>query len=478
MFRVQGIHYEIAERTRALGCGGLGAMHALAKEVGLIDAIDRKLQLLKIHLPYHESDHVLNVAYNLLVGGQCLEDLELLRNDEVYLDALGAQRIPDPTTAGDFCPRFAPSDVEALMEAIQSARARVWARQPDAFFEKATLDVDGTLVATTAECKAGMDIAYEGTWGFHPLLVSLANTQEPLLIENRSGNRPSHENAAARIDQAVRWCREAGFRRVRVRGDTDFSQTKHLDRWNEQGLEFVFGIDAMPNLVQIAENLQPRWWKRLQRPAKYERSGPERARPPRVKEEIVREREFKNIRLCSEDVADCAYRPTACKQDYRLVIVRKNLSVERGEHALFEDVRYFFYLTNDWDASAAELVLDANDRCDQENLIAQLKSGVRALRAPVSDLESNWAYMVMGSLAWTLKAWFALCLPEGGRWAEKHAAERRAVLRMEFRRFVNVFIRIPVQIVRQGRRVIYRVLAWNRSLAVFFRGWDAIPARC
>ncbi len=478
MFRAQGIHYEVAERARGLGCGGLGAIHTLARKVGLIDEIDRRLHLLKFHLPYHESDHVLNIAYNLLVGGQCLEDLELLRNDEVYLDALGAQRIPDPTTAGDFCRRFSADHIDALLQAIHAARRRVWAQQPESFFEKAVLDVDGTLVPTTGECKAGMDIAHERTWGFHPLIVSLANTQEPLLIENRSGNRPSHENAAARIDQAARWCREAGFRRVRVRGDTDFSQTKHLDRWSEAGIEFVFGFDAKPNLVALASQLESRVWKRLDRVPKYERVGAERARPPKIKEQIVRDRGFKNLRLVSEDVIDVAYRPTACRQDYRLVIVRKNLSVERGEHALLDDVRYFFYITNDWDCTAAQIVFDANDRCNQENLIAQLKGGVRALRAPVSDLESNGAYMVMGSLAWTLKAWFALLLPETGRFAKTYTEQKRRVLTMEFRSFVNVFMRIPVQIVMQGRRLIYRVLAWSRSIDVFFRGWDSVSQRC
>jgi hypothetical protein len=469
----------MAERTRGLACGGIGAMHALAHQVGLVKEIDRRVQVLRVHLPYHESDHVLNLAYNLLAGGQVLEDLEHLRNDEVYLDALGAARIPDPTTAGDFCRRFGGADIEDLLQAIHAARRRVWSLQPRAFFDKAVLDVDGTLVATHGKCKAGMDVAYEGTWGFHPLLVSLANTQEPLLIENRSGNRPSHENAATRIDQAVLWCREAGFRRVRVRGDTDFTQTRHLDRWDADTVEFVFGINAMPNLVQIAEGMESRWWKELERTASHERSGPERARAPRIKEQIVRARGFQNLWLRSEDVVDCAYQPTACKQNYRLVIVRKNLSVERGEHALFEDVRYFFYLTNDWDSSAAEIVLDANERCDQENLIAQLKGGVRALRAPVSDLESNWAYMVMASLAWTLKAWFALCLPEGGRWSEKHAVQKNAVLRMEFRSFVNAFLRIPVQIVRRARRLYYRVLGWHRQLDVFFRGWDALQQlRC
>lgn len=478
MFEASGIHYEIAERSRGLACGGIGALHKMARKVGLVASIDDRLQLLKRHLPYHESDHVLNIAYNFLGGGRCLDDLELLRNNEVYLDALGAQRIPDPTTAGDFCRRFEPSDVDALLEAIQVARRNVWARQPAAFFDRAVLDVDGTLVETQGECKEGMDLSYKGVWGFHPLLVSLSNTQEPLVIENRSGNRPSHENAFTRIDQAIRWCREAGFRRVRVRGDTDFTQTKHLDRWDADGVEFVFGVDAMPNLKELASKLNSRAWRRLRRPKKYVRHGPERARPARVKEAIVREREFTNIRLESEDVIDVAYRPGACRKDYRLVIVRKNLSIERGENALFDDVRYFFYLTNDWSGSPAEIVFDANDRCDQENLIGQLKAGVRALHAPVGDLVSNWAYMVMASLAWTIKAWFALLLPESGRWGEKYALEKQRVLRMQFRTFVNQFVQIPVQIVRQSRRLIYRILGWNPWLHVFLRGWDAIASRC
>ena len=83
--------------------------------LGLIDALDQRLELLKIHLPYHESDHVLGLAYLPLCGGTCLQDLELLRHDEVLLDALDARRLPDPTTAGDFCRRFSEADVEQLM---------------------------------------------------------------------------------------------------------------------------------------------------------------------------------------------------------------------------------------------------------------------------------------------------------------------------------------------------------------------------
>jgi hypothetical protein len=480
MLAASNIHYELSDKVGGLGAGGIGAMHLLSRRTGLIDAIDGRLHLLKVHKPYHESDHVLNIAYNLLCGGTCPEDLELRRNDEVYLNALGAQRIPDPTTAGDFCRRFKESDIQALMNAVNSVREKVWRRQPDAFFDQATIEADGLMVPTTGECKGGMDISYKGEWGYHPLLVSLANTAEPLFIMNRSGNRPSHEGAAWYLERAAQLCRKAGFRKILLRGDTDFTQTEHLDRWDTAGYRFVFGIDAMVNLVEIAEHLPESAWNGLKRPVRYEVKTEPRERPENVKEQVVREREFNNIRLKSEQVAQFDYSPTACAKTYRVVAVRKNLSIEKGDQVLFDDLRYFFYITNDREMSPSEVVFCANDRCNQENLIAQLRNGVRAMQAPVDNLLSNWAYMVMASLAWTLKAWFALSLPETGRWAAKHALEKRKVLRMEFKTFLNAIIHVPCQIVRAGRRIVYRLLAWNPWQEVFLRGVDALrsPLRC
>ncbi len=480
MLAASNIHYELSDRVHGLGPGGIGAVHVLARRTGLIDAIDEKLHLLKVHLPYHESDHVLNIAYNGLCGGTCLDDIELRRNDEVFLNALGAQRIPDPTTAGDFCRRFTEADVETLMGVVNDVRIGVWQRQPAAFFEEAILDADGTMVPTTGACKGGMDISYKGEWGYHPLVVSLANTGEPLFLVNRSGSRPSHEGAAQRFDQSIDLCRRGGFKRILLRGDTDFSQTAHLDRWDQPGVRFVFGMDASPTLKARAETLSEKQWKPLDRPAKHTAHTAPRQRPDNVKEQVVRDREFENIRLQSEQVASFDYRPTACRKTYRMVVVRKNLSVEKGDAVLFDEIRYFFYITNDVVTPADEIVFLANGRGNQENLIEQLKNGVRALHAPVNTLVSNWAYMVMASLAWTLKAWFALVLPETGRWKEKHQTEKQTVLRMEFKRFVNAFVQVPCQIVRTGRRIVYRLLAWNPWQHVFLRAVDALqhPLRC
>jgi hypothetical protein len=470
MMTATNIQYELAGRLQGLSAGGIGAIFLLAQKIDLIKEIDRNLHLLKVHLPYHESDHVLNIAFNIIAGGKRIEHLELLRNNEVYLNALGAERIPDPTTAGDFCRRFAESDVMTLMDAINQARLRVWAQQPPEFFEEAALEADGTIVPTGAECKQGADFAYDGQYGYHPLLISLANTAEPLFLFNRSGNRPSQELADVFLDKAVTLCRQAGFRKIVLRGDTKFAQTKHLDRWDAAGnIRFIFGFEARDSLKARADELPAEAYSFLERPPRYQIKTAPREKPERVKPEIVRERGYETIHLLEEMVAEFDYRPVACKQSYRMIVVRKRVGIDEGQMRLFEEYRYFFYITNDRKMTAEAVVFSANDRCDQENLIAQLKSGVHALTTPVDNLVSNWAYMVMGSLAWSLKAWSALLVPVSPRHEAKHKAEKRTLLRMEFATFCAAFIQMPCQIVRGGRRLIYRLLSWNPWQGVFLR---------
>ncbi len=475
-FSSESITYEMASRTRAISAGGIGVIHQMVHSLGLREAIDADVKLLKRHRPYLESDHVLNIAYNILCGGRTLEDIELRRNDQVFLDALGARALPDPTTAGDFCRRFGSLDVWALMEAVNDVRKRVWRRRGPALTDDvARIDADGTLVETDAECKQGIDFnGHKRAWGYHPLLVSLANTGEPLYIVNRSGNRPSHDGAAEVFDNAIALCRSGGFEKILLRGDTDFSLTRHFDGWSRAGIKFVFGYDANPSLKSKAEDVPEAEFTELVRQAETAFDRVERAKQPRVKDEIVVEREYLNIRLESEEIAEFEHKPARAEKTYRMVVVRKNLVEERGQLHLCEKVRYFFYVTNDREMTAREVVAEANHRCNQENLIAQLKDGVRALHSPVNTLEANWAYMVMASLAWSFKAWFALLLPTSNRWADRHEAEREEVLRMDFRTFLNHFMLVPAQVVRTGRRLVFRLLAWRPRLHVMARLLAAI----
>ena len=473
------IQYEVAEKTQAIAAGGIGMIQLLVKRLGLDDAINQGVPLFKLYLPYSESDHVLNIAYNLLAGGTCLEHLELRRNDENYLNALGAQRIPDPTTAGDFCRRFNSTSIHRLMDVLNQIRMKVWWQQPHEFFEEAIIDADGTMVETTGECKKGIDINYQGQWGYHPLIVSLANTAEPLFIVNRSGNRPSHEHATKYFDKSVKLCREAGFRSILLRGDTDFTQTTELDRWDDDGVRFVFGIQTCQALQENAENLEESEWLALERQCRESKTAPRR-RPINTKQRIVKNREMEDIRLVGEYVSEFEYSPVKCEKTYRLVVVWKDLEHHRGQQKLFDDTKCFFYITNDWELPAEEVVFHANRRCHQENLIEQQKNGVRALTAPLDNLDSNWAYMVIAALAWSLKAWAALLIPAHGRWKTRYAAQKRRLLHMDFATFRKAMIQVPAQIIRSGRKIVYRMLSWNRWQQPFFRLLDQLnqPLRC
>jgi hypothetical protein len=464
------IDYEVSDRVTAIGCGGIGLLQTVVAAVGLRGEIDERLELLRRHLPYHESDHVMALTYNVLTGGRCLEDLELRRSDEGLLDALGARRIPDPTTAGDFLRRFDAAAVESLMDAVDASRSRVWRQQPQSSRRLALIDIDGTIVSTTGEHKERIDVSYDGQWGYVPLVVSLANSGEILSVFNRPANRPSHDGATQWINRAIDWALAGGgFERVRLRGDTDFSLTVNFDDWTARGVEFIFGMDASKTFVERAEELDPSAWKSLNRPT---RKASKRRRSENVKAEVIKKRGFSELTLEEEHVAELEYQPRKSQRTYRLVVVRKRISVTKGQLPLADEIRYFFYVTNIAKEilGAAGVVRDNNARCHQENLIEQLKNGVQATRMPIREFDGNWAYLVIGALAWNLKAWCGLLLPE--------PLGARAILTMEFRRFLNEIILLPCQVVRTGRRMILRLLAINKWIPLLLEGVPLMQRQC
>ena len=458
------IRYEVSERIQAVNCGGLGLMQAVVSRVGLRAAIDDEVRLFKRHLPYHESDHVLCLTYTILTGGQCLGDLSARREDEGFLNALGARRIPDATTSGDFLRRFTDEQkVGRLMTAINRARSSVWRSQPKKQRRLARIDVDGTLVETKGETKEGMDVGYDGRWGFGPLVVSLANSGEVLYAVNRPASRPSHDGCASWLDKSVDWAlQEAQFAKVRLRGDTDFSLTENFDRWTHRGVEFVFGMDAHPSFVKRAQALAPADWRSLRRPV---RSGKKKRRRARnIKLEVVERKGYRNLNLAEEHVAEFEYRPVKAKGSYRMIVLRKTIHVSEGQLHLPDDIRYHFYVTNvaKTRLGTGAVVRENNARCNQENLIEQLKNGVQATRLPVREFFANWAYLIIASLAWNLKAWAGLLLPE-------HLGAR-VLIRMEFRRFLNEIMLLPAQILTTGRRLVFRLLAVNRWSLLLLEG--------
>lgn len=483
MFDPPPIKYELAEKQQAVAAGGLGMIMELVQRLDLRHEINEAIPLLKLHLPYDEADHVLNIACNLLAGGDCLEHMEPRRTDQAFLNAVGAERIPDPTTAGDFCRRFDLMWILKLQQAFNKVRRTVWKQQPQEFFDVAIIEADGTMVETSGEKKEGIGMNYKGQWGYHPLLVSLANTGEPLYIANRSGNRPSHEDSAFYFDLAIDQCRLAGFRKVVLRGDTDFALTEHFDRWTEDDVEFVFGLDQMPNLVGLADSLEKTAWRPLRRRRPKPPKTKRRRRRRNHRQAVVIQKEYENKRLKQEWITEFDYQPTKCSRTYRVIALRKEIEVTRGQRKLYDDTPYRFYITNAprSEKSDRQIVFAANDRCDQENTIAQLKA-CGAFTAPLDSLMSNWAYMTIASLAWSLKIWSALMIRPRGNDKQKNAGAKtkRRLLRMEFKTYCQAMIHIPAQIIRRARQLVYRLLTYRPSMEPLLLIHDSIqqPLRC
>lgn len=466
VFSASNIRLDFSEKISAIGCGGIGAVHTLVKRSGLDKRIDQTLHLLKIHKPYQESDHVLNIAYNIVCGGRCLDDIETRRNDAAYMDALGADRIPDPTTAGDFLRRFGYDDVVGLMDLQNEFSKLIWSLDPKNKQERdAIIDVDGTIEETYGEFKERMDMSYKGIWGFSPLIITESTTGTHLYIVNRSGNAVSHEGAAPWIDRAIEQVRDH-FKRTYLRGDSDFALTANFDKWDKAGIGFCFARDSTENLTKMADNLPKKGWDLMLRQDREIETEPRTRKKVNVKKKAIIKRKYKHMERLREYVAEFRYRPDKCDKEYRVVVVKRIVRITKGQLRLMDDVRYFFYITNIEDKTPRELVHFYNKRCNHENKIEQLSNGVHALKMPAAEFNANWAYMAIGVLAWNLKSWIGQIMPDRERGEQ--------VIRMEFKRFMDCMVNIPCQIIKTSRTIVYRILNWTPWIDTFWETFHYI----
>ena len=482
MLRATNIEYELAGRAVGTACGGIGLVHQLVRRLGLARSHRPAPALFKIHLPYHESDHVLNLAYNALCGGTCLEDLELRRQDEAYLNALGAARIPDPTTAGDFCRRFTREDLQDLHEAFDVARRKVWAGQPPEFFACAWIEVDGTLVETAGECKQGIDLSYKGMWGYHPLVLSLANTGEVLRLVNRPGNRPSHEGRGRVVRPEHRavprgrlWQNRAARRHrfftnrapgslARARGrDVHLRHGLHARVARPGRRSAKIGLETAETAAEIrGEDQAPQAARAVQaasrRTARVQGHSPGR-------------------RMGGRNAI-----PAACLQTrYRLIIVRKNLTVsEPRQGRLFDDYRYFFYITNEGRADDArpDRVLGQRPLQSREPSGA-VEQGAGVVRAGGQAAEQRGLHA--DDLAGLEPQGLVGAAAARAGWAMARAkpGTEAAIAEAGVPHVRQQLVRIPCQVVRTGGKLVLRLLAYNEWQRAFFQLAEQLgPLRC
>lgn len=448
VFAADNIRYEISDKVSAIHCGGIGLLLSLVKKLGLPDELNKRLNLLKVNKPYHDSDHILNMALNIHCGGKNIEAIEQLRNNIPYMNAIGAKRIPDPTTAGDFLRRMSFKSIEELMSINIETCQKAWLQTDKKFRKQAILDVDSTISETFGECKENMDISYKGKWGFHPLAITEATTGTHLAIVNRSANVSSDNDAAKWMNKSIAAVRSC-FDRIYIRGDSGFRFYQEFDNWDADGVFFCLAMRKSSILFKEADSIDKSEWIEMS-----ESEVPAcRMKKVRVKEAVVVKRGFKNKVKHCDYVSEFTYQPGPCQQSYRVVVVKRVLEVREGQNLLFNELQYFFYITNITHMTVAEIVKFYCGRSNHENKIEQLKNGVFALKSPTAEFMANWGYMIICSLAWNMKSWLGML--------SENNVIREKIIRMEFPTFIKSLINIPCQILSAGGYVVYRFLNYN-----------------
>lgn len=455
------LHLESDPRGEITHYGGLVLAQQFVRRFGVAKRLEESLRLFKRHAPYHESDHVLALAYTLYTDGTCLEDQAALQGSEAVRRLVGACRIPDPTTAGDFLRRFrAAQDVEQLSGVTDEVQEVVWSklarnvRRRRKKHELALVDLDGHVKPLYGVQKEGADFGYDGRWSYQPLVVSLGGSGECLKVVNQPGSARSSDAAAKALKEVLPLVRRH-FRNAIVRGDTDFDRSDVFNAAIDEGAYFAIGGRLHQNRAALAEAIaEERWKPFVPRADRQEQSGPSRhGRTANWRQNKAADRGFRTLRTVKQWVSEIAYQPAGLDSACRMIVRRILIEENNGQGALFEHFRYRLVLTNLPRSYTPRQVIDITyQRCDQENVIEQFGQGIAGWRMPVAEFMGNSAWLQIARLAWNLGKWIAqIALPS-------------EVVRWEWKRFRRHFVYIAAKVLKTGRRLVVRLAGSHRFL--------------
>ena len=455
------LHLQSDPRGEITHYGGLVLAQQFVRRFRVAQRVDESLVLFKRHAPYHESDHVLALAYTLYADGTCLEDQAALQGSEAVRRLVGACRIPDPTTAGDFLRRFTTAqDVEQLSEVIDEVEEAVWSklsrhvRRQRNKHELALVDLDGHIKPLYGVQKQGADFSYDRRWSYQPLVVSLGGSGECLKVVNQPGSARSSDAAAKALREVLPRVKRH-FQNAIVRGDTDFDRSDVFNAAIEEGAYFAIGGRLYPNRAALVQAIGEESWKPfVPRADRQQPSAPSRhGRTANYRRKKAGERKFRTLRTVKQWVSEIAYQPAGLDCACRMIVRRVLIEETDGQGALFEHFRYRLVLTNLPRTYTARQVVDITyQRCDQENVIEQFGHGIAGWRMPVAEFRGNSAWLQIARLAWNLGKWIAqIALPS-------------EVVRWEWKRFRRHFVYIAAKVLKTGRRWVVRLAGSHRFL--------------
>ncbi len=478
VMRMPKLHVETEERATVTRFGGLGLPEQFCRRFGVAALLDEHVEVLKIHNPYHESDHVLAQALNLYVGGTCLEDMMYLQGDEAVLRMFGACRLPDPTTAGDFLRRFDtqehPEALAGLRHVNDELQGRVWRKlsrreRRRRKRELCVLDVDSHIKQLCGVQKEGADFSYDGRWSYQPLFVSMASTGECQAAHNRPGNANSNAGADQVVDAVLHNVVEH-FDHVLAGGDSGFDSQPLREVIEHHDGYFAFVGRGHEGRPEQTAALPDKAFRPFATRAERQRRGrqSQRGYKPRRKKhnrrrQRARERNYKERLQTKQWIAETTYQPPGQPNVYRLIVRRKLIEHRKGQVHLFDDYEYAWVVTNLPDHFSAEDVIDHTyQRCDQENLIEQMGSGLAGWRMPVAEFDGNSAWLEIARLAWNMGKWIAqLALPD-------------EVVRWECKRFRLHYVLVPAQLIKRARQMWVRLMGPRSTIDPLLLAFESL----
>jgi hypothetical protein len=351
---------------------GVVLLHDFAQRLGVAQVLDDELAVKTRERGYPESEAVGSLVYNTLLGGSCLRDLEVLRGDLGTQELLGAETVLAPTTAGEFLRKFDLGDVHDLQRVNLRLQERV---RPQQTAPTCTIDLDSSIYAQASTHKEGSTKAYNGEVGYHPLFAVWAEEGELLFSHLRRGSAHTVRTAVWFLRQTRK--RVPAGATLKLRADSGF-YSKDVVQWCEaEGVTFTLTADQTAPLLEAIAALSERRWRPL---PEYDLA----------------------------DVAELRYQPTGWERSYRYVVKREVAEKKSGD--LYW--QYHVLVTNDEGRPAAAVMVWHLQHADMENAIKEHKSGFGLEKFPTQKFHANWAYLLIGQIAFNLVAWFKrLVLP-------------------------------------------------------------------
>jgi Transposase DDE domain group 1 len=390
---------------------GAVLMKDFISRLSVAQTLDRQIEVKVRERGYSVSESILGLAFNLMLGGDCLDDLDVLRGDPGTVAILGVKSVIAPRTAGDFLRRFRIGDLCDFQRALRAIARRVRPRQTS---EICTIDLDATILEQRSSRKEGSRMAYNGQIGYHPLVAFWAEEGEMLATHLMAGNRYPSSKARWFFKEVVMKAVPDG-KKLQLRADSAFYIWKFIEDLEERDVSFAITADQTKGMVGQIEAIEEKAWGRYSNEPKAQ-------------------------------VAEFFYAPKGQKE--RRYVVKRRLQTDRKTKK--SSYVYHVVVTNDRQRTKKQLMKWALGRCNMENYIKEYKTGLGLEKMPTKKFHANWAWLLIGQLAFNLVAWFKrLCLPK---------SEQAATIKTLRHRLFNV----AAKVVSSGRQ-FYLVISDDYS---------------